>query len=130
MVPWFTSGFQIKQGMQQNIILIPTSKLSFKVQFFAETYFRIFKAFAKIAKIRFSRKFLVIRYDVKENHRLIRSCYHDLTFVPQKLQSCSYRSKVGLGLVFFFFFFVLSVYLQCTEDYIPRYFAFIIYINW
>ena len=62
MVPWFTSGFQIRQGMQQNTIPVPTSKLSFKVQFFAETYFRVFKSFAKIAKIRFSRKFLVIRY--------------------------------------------------------------------
>ena len=33
-----------------------------KVQFFAETYFHVFKLFAKIAKIRFSRKFPVIRY--------------------------------------------------------------------
>ena len=59
---WFTSGFQIRQGMQQNIIPVPTSKLPFKVQFFAETYFRVFKPFAKIAKIRSSRKFLLIRY--------------------------------------------------------------------
>ena len=42
--------------MQKNIIPAPTSKLSFKVQFFAETYFRVFKSFAKIAKIRSSRK--------------------------------------------------------------------------
>ena len=42
-------------------IPVPTSKLSFKAQFFAETYFRVFKLFAKITKIRFSRKFLVIR---------------------------------------------------------------------
>ena len=27
---WFTSGFQIRQGMQQNIIPVPTSKLPFK----------------------------------------------------------------------------------------------------
>ena len=59
---WFTSGFQIRQGMQQNIIPVPTSKLPFKVQFFAETYFRVFKSFAKIAKIRSSRKFPLIRY--------------------------------------------------------------------
>ena len=65
MVPCFTSGFQIRQGMKQNIIPAPTSKLSFKVQFFTETYFRIFKSFVKIAKIRFSRKFLVIRYEFK-----------------------------------------------------------------
>ena len=59
---WFTSGFQIRQGMQQNIIPVPTSKLPFKVQFFAATYFRVFKSFAKIAKIRSSRKFPLIRY--------------------------------------------------------------------
>ena len=59
---WFTSGFQIRQGMQQNIIPVPTSKLPFKVQSFADTYFRVFKSFAKIAKIRSSRKFPLIRY--------------------------------------------------------------------
>ena len=58
----FTSGFQVRQGMQQNIIPVPTSKLPFKVQFFAETYFRVFKSFAKKAKIRSSRKFPLIRY--------------------------------------------------------------------
>ena len=63
MVPWFTSGFQMRQGMQQNTsTFVLTSKLSFKVQFFAETNFRVFKSFAKIAKIRFSRKFPLIRY--------------------------------------------------------------------
>ena len=51
MVPWFTSGFHIRQGMQQNIMPVPTFKLSFQVQFFAETYFRVFKSLAKIAKI-------------------------------------------------------------------------------
>ena len=63
---WFTctSGFQIRQGMQQNIIPVPTSILPFKVQFFAETYFRVFKSFAKIAKIRSSRKFPLIRYEL------------------------------------------------------------------
>ena len=48
--------------MQQNIMSVPTFKLSFQVQFFAETYFRVFKSLAKIAKIRFSRKFPLIRY--------------------------------------------------------------------
>ena len=59
---WFTFGFQIRQGMQQNIIPVPTSKLPFKAQFFAETYFRVLQSFAKIAKIRSSRKFPLIRY--------------------------------------------------------------------
>ena len=53
--------------MQQNIIPVPTSKLSFQVLFFAETYFRVFKSFAKIAKIRFSRKFPLIWYIGKVN---------------------------------------------------------------
>ena len=53
--------------MQQNIVPVPTSKLSFQVQFFVETYFRVFKSFAKIAKIRFSRKFLVILYYIEEH---------------------------------------------------------------
>ena len=65
MVPWFTSRFQIRQGMKQNIIPVPTSKI--KVQFFAETYFRVFKSFAKI---RFSRKFLVIRYKLAITSRI------------------------------------------------------------
>ena len=51
----------MRQGLQQNIIPVSTSKLSFKVQFFAETYFRVLKSFTKIAKIRFLRKFPVIR---------------------------------------------------------------------
>ena len=46
----------ITESMQQNILPLPTSKLSFKVQFFAETYFRVFKSFAKIAKIRSREK--------------------------------------------------------------------------
>ena len=48
--------------MQQNIMPVPTFKLSFQVQFFAETNFRVFKSLAKIAKIRSSRKFPLIRY--------------------------------------------------------------------
>ena len=48
--------------MQQNIMPVPTFKLSFQVQFFAETYFRVFKSLAEIAKIRFSPKFPLIRY--------------------------------------------------------------------
>ena len=51
--------------MQQIIIPVPTFKLSFQVQFFARTYFRVFKSLAKIAKIRFSRKFPLIRYGQK-----------------------------------------------------------------
>ena len=58
--------------MQQNIIPAPTSKLSFKVQFFAETYFCVIKSFARIAKIRFLQKFLVIRYSI---HMYIYSFY-------------------------------------------------------
>ena len=72
---WFTSAFQIKQGMQQNIIPIPTSKLAFKVQFFAETYFRVFKSFAKIAKIRSSRKFPLIRYWKEKETHIHFCCY-------------------------------------------------------
>ena len=48
--------------MQQNFMPVPSFKLSFQVQDFAETYFRVFKSLAKIAKIRFSRKFPLIRY--------------------------------------------------------------------
>ena len=53
--------FRFRQGMQQNIKPVPTYKLSFQVQFFAVTYFRVFKSPAKIAKIKFSRKFPLIR---------------------------------------------------------------------
>ena len=70
---WFTSGFQIRQGMQQNIIPVPTSKLPFKVQFFAETYFRVFKSFAKKAKIRSSRKFPLIRYVAEAEFKAMES---------------------------------------------------------
>ena len=54
-LPWPGCGLTI-------LYRSPTFELSFEVQFFTDTYFRVLKSFAKIAKIRFSRKFLVIRY--------------------------------------------------------------------
>ena len=49
------------ERMQQNIISVPTSKLFFEVQFFAETYFSNFQIVHKNSENKILTKISVIR---------------------------------------------------------------------